>query len=1168
MIELSLFGPPVLKVGGLAVALKVRKSLALLGYLALEGPCSRDELATILWTDSVDEDARRSLRQEVWRLQHSAAGPYLDVNLERLALDSAAQTDVTQFTRHLHAGDLAAALALYRAPLLAGFTLRGAAAFDEWLILRRETLRNAWRAALEAQAAALEAASDLRSALGAFQTLLADDALNEAHQRTAMRLHGLLGEREQALARYGTFRRLLNTELQLEPLPETAQLAERLRAAATPAPLSTAAAPLPDAPPLVGRARAWAALQTPADGLMVVIGESGIGKTRLLEDFCAEGALWFRATEASSQTPFALVADTLRTALTEPAARARLEALEPVWRTEASQLIPELAPEGLRLPTDTPPELRRTRFLEGLSRAVLAAAGVNGQIVFDDLHWADAASLELLALLLQRSGQQDAPDQSPTCRFLASARPFELEQHAAAGPLLSALRRAGRLHFTELDHLSEADVLLLIQRLTGKPGGQVFSKRLQNATGGNPLFMIQTIRHLFEISALRSSEDGWSTPFDEVTADYAELPMPAGVGEAVLARVHHLGEAALRVLEAASLSDGGVDVELLSGALGLPEWHTLDTLETLTTARLLEPVAGGQGYRFTHDLLRQTLQSHLSAERRRLLHRRLAAALEASDGAPGSIAGHLERAGRPAQAAPWRVRVAQQAAAVYAYPLALAAYQQALDDGLPDRDAFDVHLARLELLGYLHDGGGQEGALKQLEALAAVLGSPPLEADVALRRARTAYALGRYAEGERAAQTVLALPALDSEVRAEAHYLSGMALEQLGDPDGAERQYLSARALSGPVRPSIRAGIANQLCYLAIRRMDLEAANAFSQEAFTVAHSTHDLRTRAISYNTAARLAMARKERERAIELLEHALADARSVSDVRLQLAFLFNALRLHVEAGGLGTAQLKLEESYRLVPEPRDPRTEADLLKRLAEIQVLRGDLGGGLVSYAQAISAGVPLGWSNKHVERVVGLANLRSQIGDSVGARALMNALTTGAGGGAHVSDTMIETQLARCELDEGHPDAARTRLLGVADAAHADYSEHRSAALLCLGVAELACAEPQLALEAVRGLEEQNALAASALAVRLRACSLLRLEIGDATGEAQRLLDTARTPPLATLDLLRALALTHPATPPHPWSSAAEHLSSHLSATLPADLQAGFMARWKLPSDSL
>jgi hypothetical protein len=135
--------------------------------------------------------------------------------------------------------------------------------------------------------------------------------------------------------------------------------------------------------------------------------------------------------------------------------------------------------------------------------------------------------------------------------------------------------------------MAEEEVLALTNSLSGAAGGQLFSQRLHAATEGNPFFLLETLRFLFERGLLVAGADGWSTPFDAVTSDYAELPVPPSVRTVVLGRVRSLGEPVRRLLELASLHSGGIDPRLLGDPGAADEQAVVTALERAEDAQLI-----------------------------------------------------------------------------------------------------------------------------------------------------------------------------------------------------------------------------------------------------------------------------------------------------------------------------------------------------------------------------------------------------------------------------------------------------------------------------------------------------------------------------------------------------------------------------------------------------
>ncbi len=209
---------------------------------------------------------------------------------------------------------------------------------------------------------------------------------------------------------------------------------------------------------------------------------------------------------------------------------------------------------------------------------------------------------------------------------------------------------AGRALLLELKGFDTDETLTLTHALSSSPGGRLFSRRLQSATDGNAFFLIETLRHLHQQALLQVDDQGrWSTPFDEQTLDYAELPVPASVRDAVMARVRALGQHGERLLLVASLLEAAFDPALLAEVAGSDEASVHEALAHAVAARLLDEREGA--WVFAHDLVQQTLAEAQPMRRRRPWHRRLAAVLQRHGVEPVRVALQHERAGDPSAAA-------------------------------------------------------------------------------------------------------------------------------------------------------------------------------------------------------------------------------------------------------------------------------------------------------------------------------------------------------------------------------------------------------------------------------------------------------------------------------------------------------------------------------------
>jgi len=302
-VELRLLGPPELLVDGAAAPIERRKALALLAYLAVEpGAHARDTLATLLAPDDAPASARAGLRRALAEVA-PLVRPWLDAGVDRIGLRRGPgfELDVEAFRRQLAAADgasLAAAVALYRGDFMAGFSLPGSLAFEEWQFFQAQQLRDELAGALEhlSQPDAPDGPPD--AAIAYARRWLALDPLHEPAHRRLMQLYLAAGQPAAALRQFRLLGEALERELGVGPGAESVALYEQIRTGdrAPGSRWSSAPPRLPSAPaaaapidtpalPFLGReaelARIAAALADPACRLLTLIGPGGMGKTRL-----------------------------------------------------------------------------------------------------------------------------------------------------------------------------------------------------------------------------------------------------------------------------------------------------------------------------------------------------------------------------------------------------------------------------------------------------------------------------------------------------------------------------------------------------------------------------------------------------------------------------------------------------------------------------------------------------------------------------------------------------------------------------------------------------------------------------------------------------------------------------------------------------------------------
>jgi DNA-binding SARP family transcriptional activator len=625
---LRLLEPPHLLFQGKPGDITPQKPVFLLLYLALKHDwVSRNELLVVFYPEDDEQTARHNLRVLINRAKALPWSEGLEVETQRLRWQ--VESDVRLLREAVARKDWQTVIRLHQQPLLTGLNLETASGFEAWLELERESLLTSWRKAALEQVHLLSQQSRHSEAREILARLLERDTLAEDILALYLEQAYLSGQRDEALNKYQQFKHTLSKELGLEPLETTRQLANTIQRSATLK--MTTSQPVQKSselpltlrrpPTLVAREQEQQQVVQNRTPVLVVSGEPGVGKTRLLQE-TIPSALWLRCHEGLA-LPYYPLLELIR------ANSSRLGDLS-FYREDLARLLPELAPQ--HTPVALEPAIAKTRLLEALA-FVLESFGQ--PLVFDDVQWCDTATLEVFVFLAARK----------RLRLYATCR--QGEKTAELKTVLGTLRRQNILTEIELDPFNQQDIQVLLAELIGIPRGpEKFSSWLFAHSSGNVLFALETLRNLFEQGILREEGGNWHSNLDEVTHDYSELSIPPKVAELITRRLESLSLETRRVVQAASVMREGFTARHLSQLVGLSELATLDALEQAEANGLI------QGERFSHDLFRQSIYKTLPTSRRQLQHAMLADLLQTE---PLVSAGHWRQAGKPDHA--WQIEL-------------------------------------------------------------------------------------------------------------------------------------------------------------------------------------------------------------------------------------------------------------------------------------------------------------------------------------------------------------------------------------------------------------------------------------------------------------------------------------------------------------------------------
>ncbi|MGD8860254.1 MAG: AAA family ATPase [Myxococcales bacterium] len=525
-----------------------------------------------------------------------------------------------------------------------------------------------------------------------------------------------------------------------------------------------------DVGPLVGRdvelselLRAMHAARAGRGGLWCVVGDAGAGKSRLVEELAAhagdEGVAvhWGRCWEAGSTPPYWPWIQILRSIVA--GADGAVPALTASDRLRLGQLLPELAAAGGETARSVPePRHAQLQLLESVASLVAAAGQISPMlVVLEDVHAGDPSSLAILEYLAR--ALRAAP-------VLLVATFRSGEEPAADAPLLRRLGGQGATLNLGPLNLDAIESLVGATREAPPDAVAPLSRALLDATGGNCLFVCETLRLLGAMPQLPASPDA------------SVLPLPDSVRAAYLQRVEEAGPRARALLQVAAVLGRDVRASALQALTEMSDEATVEALgEAIDAGLLVEDEAGS--YRFSHALCREAVYRALPSTERWELHRRAATWLQAAGAHDPralwpAVATHLLSAGPASavEAARAAARVGREATERLGFADAVRWYEDALKAlAKAPREEPALRGELMRCLGRARIVAGEVGAGQQVCLEAATIAQGRGDAE-GLARAALEYG-GAFApavvSGELIAllqQALEALPRDDSPLRA------------------------------------------------------------------------------------------------------------------------------------------------------------------------------------------------------------------------------------------------------------------------------------------------------------------------------------------------------------------------------------------------------------------